>query len=446
MKVRKRLLWLALSLCVCLSLLSSSAAVSVSAATLPEGDTAQTKDVYLADILNATKSVYAETYYSSSGYLSEKVNVTWKDTRNISSDLVQTAVAYSVPGGQYRVKDITNIYNIPKLSEISGEAGLDWFFGTFLNIYIPTAYARDTFGSVSVMPVYTTIDGETSKADTIHAVVVEPQIVSMTVNGQSYYRYIYNFMGEGTYIGCAADWIPDGYFLSGFAFHISVTNSDGQNPGLDTLIPAGNYFCFSEIYGKGYPRSDATTNAINNQTEELKAEIKEAIAKILDSFGSLTNEIKDATEKQTEEHRGMFERLGDRISGFFDNLLSGILDGLKGLIIPDDGYFDQYFADWDAWMEDHFGALYYPFDLILDVLNRFLTLEVPETPSIVFPTLQVGETVLLEAQTYTFFGEGSLSALNGLYQTYRMVVTAIFVFALSNLAWRKLNSIMGGGE
>ena len=143
---------------------------------------------------------------------------------------------------------------------------------------------------------------------------------------------------------------------------------------------------------------------------------------------------------------GFFTQLGDRISGFFDNLLTGILDGLKSLFIPDNQYFTDYFNQWDEWMTDHFGALYYPIDLILEILDSLWNLEVPENPSITFPALQVGDVTLLEAQEYTFLGDDALPALKTLYESYRVIVIVIFVFALSNLARRKLNSIMGGGQ
>lgn len=188
---------------------------------------------------------------------------------------------------------------------------------------------------------------------------------------------------------------------------------------------------------------------------------QQAAQAVADAIDKQTEEIKDAVEEQTEEHRNMFERLGDRISGFFsdltnsikgffDDLLTGILDGIKKLFIPEDGYFTEYFAAWDLWMTDHFGALYYPFDLMLDILNRFLTLEVPERPTITFPAIQVGQYKLSEPVTVdlinAFAGDGWFQDLSSLYEMYKVVVVVVFVFALANLARKKLNSIMGGGE
>lgn len=181
--------------------------------------------------------------------------------------------------------------------------------------------------------------------------------------------------------------------------------------------------------------ADQTADAIEKQTEEHRNLFQQLGDRISGFFENLTGAI-----------GGFFTQLGDRISGFFDNLLTGILDGLKSLFIPDSSYFTEYFDQWDEWMTEHFGALYYPIDLILEILDSLWNLDVPENPTITFPAIQIGDTVLLEAQQYTFLGDDTLPALKMLYESYRVIVIVIFVFALSNLAWRKLNSIMGGGQ
>lgn len=214
-----------------------------------------------------------------------------------------------------------------------------------------------------------------------------------------------------------------------------------------------------DSYGYGY--------ALRALKYRIFTDSQMASQAIADSIDQQTEELKDSIDNQTEEHRNMFQRLGDRISGFFtdltssikgffDDLLTGILDGIKKLFVPEEGYFTEYFAAWDQWMNDHFGALYYPFDLMLDVLNRFLTLEVPEKPVITFPSIHfripgqgiVKLTDAVEFNIYTAYTANGVfgGSFGALYRSYQVIVTAIFVFSLANLARKKLNSIMGGGE
>lgn len=152
-----------------------------------------------------------------------------------------------------------------------------------------------------------------------------------------------------------------------------------------------------------------------------------------DKIDAGTDRIEDKLDDQTEQQKG-----------FFQGLLDGILNGIKSFFIPSGDFFTQYFDDWNTWMSDHFGILYYPLDLFIDLCNRLLNLSVPDDPTITFPALQVGDTTLLAAQTYTFDFSG-LSAIDNLHNIYLTVVDVIVVIWLVNLAKNKLNEIMSGG-
>lgn len=142
--------------------------------------------------------------------------------------------------------------------------------------------------------------------------------------------------------------------------------------------------------------------------------------------------VGDKIDEQIQEQKNMFQRL-----------LDGILNGLKNLFIPSDDFFQNYLSEMNQWLSDHFGALYYPIDLFIDVCGRLLNLEVPENPSITLPAFQVGETVLLPAQTYSF-DMSALPALGEIHSFYLTVVDVIIALWLCGLAAVKLKSIMGG--
>jgi len=148
------------------------------------------------------------------------------------------------------------------------------------------------------------------------------------------------------------------------------------------------------------------------------------------------NPITEAIDKQTEEQKGMFARLLDGIMSFF-----------TGLFLPKDGFFDQYLADWNDWMGDRFGALYFPFDLMFSFLGKVLAFQPPATPLITFPEINVpvGEGYkIMEKHDYSFdfLSQQPYSWLYGLYQS---MIWCIFGFGLVKLCQSKLDKIMSGG-
>lgn len=408
--------------------------VSASAAALPPNiQPVNTGWISNSDIANAYH-VVSYTYISSSnGPLQNILKPTWE------IDYDTASAKYSIP---FVSDQITNCYtSIVELDRLmSFDMDYLYYFGLWVRLRYGAKYPLP-FKSLTITPIYYTADMGGRQADIMHSITLDK---TFTSDFNEYTKdTIYEFNKDEYYIPFNPAWLPDGYLLSGFSFSWDFEPS---------YMPPSVTFMYSGIDFYQYSQNGELAEIIESQTQEITGVIADSTNQLVDQINSQTQEIQDSIDhqteeiqdsiaQQTEEQKGMFERLGDRISGFFDKLLEGI----KSFFIPEDGYFSQYFADWDAWMVDHFGALYYPFDLVLDILNRFLNLEVPDTPSITFPAIQVGETTLLESQTYTFFADDSLPALATLYQTYRVVVTMIFVVALANLAWKKLNEIMGGG-
>lgn len=398
---------------------------------MPSGNPVDDSNVSAADLKSASKKIYL---YRMDDPLGQPYGVdytdkaSWKVSSTVPFSTLGTAqrdnLQFSLDEEAYDTEAVTQFYSIEKLG-VLGFGRYDYYFSTVVQVFYPLSGSTPSLvENCTMIPVYRLSDG-TMSADSLHTYTVSHTYQYGEVNGEQWTACVFHF-AQSNNVFISSDWIPEGAVLSGFVFRFEMW----EMPDL----PAGTVFSFSNIRCRGYYVDDGTTAAIERQTEQISDDIKDATDQIV-------SEVADATEKQTEEHRSMFERLGDRISGFFDNLL----EGLKGFFIPEDGYFDEYFAQWDAWMSDHFGALYYPFEIVVDVLTRLFNLKVSDTPTITFPAIQVGDTVMLESQVYTFLGPDTPSALLTLYQTYRYVVTAIIAFWMVNLAWKKLSEILGGG-
>lgn len=237
------------------------------------------------------------------------------------------------------------------------------------------------------------------------------QPTSSTIDGAySYVRYTGYF-----------EW-PEGYPSGSFKIRVSyyINQNLGKYDSTFFYIfnPSINYTSDAE-------RFEALEDAVDQKVNDAKNEI-------LQQQEQLKDQVIENQDKNTE-----------KIGGFFQGLLDGLLNGIKSFFIPDASYFTEFFDDWNTWFAEHFGILYYPFDFFIDICNRFINLEVPEHPSITFPAIQVGETVLLESQQFDF-GMDSLPALKNLHTTYLYVVDVIIAFWLINFARVKINEIMSG--
>lgn len=203
------------------------------------------------------------------------------------------------------------------------------------------------------------------------------------------------------------------------------------------------------------PTTDAIMGGIQQGTNQITGEIQQSTDEIKNQIQQGNQAVKDEIQNQTNQQKGFFQQLGDRISGFFDKLLTGIIDGLKNLFIPGDvtdpetgqqiSYFTHYFNEWDEWMQDHFGVLYFPFAILFDVLDQILSFRPPTNPTITFPGLEIMGQTLLKPINYDF-STFDMPWLNTAHDLYLFAVDAIIGFWLVRLAYKKLTEIMGGGS
>lgn len=174
--------------------------------------------------------------------------------------------------------------------------------------------------------------------------------------------------------------------------------------------------------------------------------------KILDAIKAIPNNIKS-----------FFTNLGDRISGFFDELgvkfdnmkesvvnafvtlKDDLLGGLESLFIPTDDYFDRKSDEMQQWGADHFGFLWELSDLLISTVQNLKGL------------LQDGYVFILPAAEFDLNGEHyvlwdeyevpvaeyieSVAALKYAYNTYLIVISGICGVALFNYARKTFDKV-----
>lgn len=178
--------------------------------------------------------------------------------------------------------------------------------------------------------------------------------------------------------------------------------------------------------------------------------IKEGFAKLWDWLKGIWDSIKEIPTKIAasltslgDRIRDFFNSLGDRISGFFND----IWEKIKAFFLPSEGYFDEYSAKFNLFIDEHFGFLAQLPDELSLIINTLVNYTPANPPYIDFPTIRVPipghEFTLVEGQRYTFTILGQ-SPYNTLYTAYQGFIWLAYCLMLFNFLKHKYNVIFGG--
>ena len=143
-----------------------------------------------------------------------------------------------------------------------------------------------------------------------------------------------------------------------------------------------------------------------------------------------------------------FTDLGDKIGGFFTNLLNGILDGLKSLFIPSDGFFKDWFNGFKTYVEDKLGFLATPFTIFIDFIESYSNLSssndiILNIPDISVPNFE--DYKIISATTFNW--SQTLKSKTSLLNLWNLYLDFIDVFLMLNfigLCEKVYNRIFGG--
>ena len=151
------------------------------------------------------------------------------------------------------------------------------------------------------------------------------------------------------------------------------------------------------------------------------------------------------TDITTEDLDNSLGKFGDRIQGFFNNLIESI----KGFFIPQDGFFETVKQNFQSLLSEHLGFLYEAPQMVGTIFNVVKDWNPPEQPTITLPAFDfdIGDDHihLWDEQVYTFdfLSNQPWSTLYAFYKTFIFVLLSV---AMINLAIKKYHSIIGGGE
>ena len=219
----------------------------------------------------------------------------------------------------------------------------------------------------------------------------------------------------------------------------------GANPGEATGFRVGKMVAFTD-------RTDEPgwLGKILQRFTDLGDTIGSFFTSIGDRISGFFSSLWENIKQSFTDLKQWFVDLGNRIQGFFVELYNDIVEGLKKLFIPADGYFDSKKEELETFCVEHFGAMYQVPDMVIDIIEKFTTIS-PGEPSITVPAIEFDfqgkHYQLTDDISYSFsWVNDSTNALYYFYKFYRGFVTIILFLAFANYCIKKYNEVFAGSD
>lgn len=230
------------------------------------------------------------------------------------------------------------------------------------------------------------------------------------------------------------------FYFSGFYINVDgYTGSGGGGSGQP-----------EEPEGPGFDDEDGWLGSLISSIIAGINEIIDGISNVAQNVASLPSNIAGALTSLFNKVVSAVTSIGDQITNALTTLGNFLIDGLKQLFIPSDGYFESVANDLSSFFSDRLGLLLYPFDFLVSLGDRIAGLETSEPtctiPEIAYTDSDDTKYVLIEGQTLNVYDlVGRNDIIIGMHQTYLTVMDGIIAFTLMALCWKRFDHIIGGG-
>lgn len=197
-----------------------------------------------------------------------------------------------------------------------------------------------------------------------------------------------------------SDWQCLGKYVSGSSYEFSqVASSDSSYFSVwlsqSSSGSPGSYRASISASGTFTPYAFSQSEYFYSYAEmsvDLKYKLhvdKTTEEKILDE-AKKNNELQ---EEANETSKGILGKITDFFGSFFDNL--------KGLFVPEDGYFSDFFSRLNDFFSDKLGMLYAPIDMFITFLNTIKDASSSDS-GITFPELSWDNQVIIPETKFNF--------------------------------------------
>lgn len=195
----------------------------------------------------------------------------------------------------------------------------------------------------------------------------------------------------------------------------------------------------SGLLGINQSVADASNTAHQDAQNVVNSQNQNA-ANIQQNADKNAQDIQDNQYKNAQDIQDNQDKNTNILTAALSSLGNFLIDGLKGLFIPSDQYFKDYFDDLYNWFDERLGFLMFPIDLIIRIADLFLNAD--EADCILpFPSITIMGEKLWEDQSFnlTEFLEQNF----GIVLTAIRLVTSIYlVISFVQLCEEKWEEVM----
>lgn len=154
---------------------------------------------------------------------------------------------------------------------------------------------------------------------------------------------------------------------------------------------------------------------------------------------NINNSIQQGNKLQEEANQTGKGILG-KITDFFGSFFENIINALKSLFIPEDGYFSDFFSRLNDFFSEKLGFLYEPIELFLSFLNAIQDASVGASPGLTFPEIKWEDDVIVPETRVDFSIVNE--AIPELQDKIYFVTDIIMVGAVLILLEKKIDEVM----
>lgn len=224
----------------------------------------------------------------------------------------------------------------------------------------------------------------------------------------------------------------------------------GSNAGAGTVEQQGIYFYLSTLYLSD-TYSDSGSGDYGDSSSGSGGDSSSG------SVQDIVNALDDLADRQEQNlsEDGPLSWIGTKISG----LVSGIVDGIKGLFVPSSDALDAFRNSLDSKLHETFGAMYEADTLLHDAvhqINNTTGLESIQFPGIDLPiqdvnngidtTFSIDSRVVPLKPNYQDFSWNNDERFPNLYECVALAVDIVAVLLVVNMLRHKLEVILDGGK
>ena len=287
-----------------------------------------------------------------------------------------------------------------------------------------------------------------------------------TING----RQLSELTGSGTYTYRGYALVQGIDLLNGYTnstnstcnFLCSVEWRGVMKPGTG-ILSANPYFAMHLPYNltiynlkPGYEYMNTTDMETKRQIQSSENVIDNRLQSSTETIDNTLQEGNEIADDTNETTHGILDSITAFFGSFFNNLI--------GVFVPEDGFFTTWFNNLNTLLSQKLGVLYYPFEVIIDILTRLNTaFDTTQSNSciIYFPEMKIRIQgvyyVLLERQEIDLndynisianadTSNSSMFGMTNIIWVMRRFTSISMALMIMKLFIKKLNLILRGSE